>query len=258
MLTPYAYEQEHRQLRLLDKRVEVKIQVAREDFPNVCADVIVSYSPTASQAAWHDMLRSVREKLGIEFIDCVIDRSNMCIVHRTLTLKNGGQYFIRQREESSVLEVLNTNRNPAQIVWPITKHMLTAKESLGELALSEKPMTKRVDELIRRPQGRKVQTQMSVKMLKAKTPSEIIAAVNEVMVPKEKERVSGLKDGDSLLATFHAVVEASSNVNIGCHLPLDPHVDHVSLYRLAMESLNRLAVKGARDTSTDVTLDFIW
>ena len=259
MLTPYAYEQEHRQLRLLEKHVEIVVQVAREDFPNVAADVKITYSPTASQAAWHTFLSDVREKLKIEFIDCVIDRSNMCIVHRTLSLKHGGQYYIRQREESSVLEVLNTNQNPAQVVWPITKHMLTAKESLSELAVSEKPMTIRVDELIRRPQGRKAQTQVSIRMLKARTPGDIISAVNDVMIPKEKVRISGLYDGDSLLATFYAVVEAASNVNIGSHLPKDPQVDHISLYRLAMESLNRIAVKeGARNVCTDVVLDFIW
>lgn len=259
MLTTYAYEQEHRQLRLLDKQVTIVVQVAREDFPSTCADITIKYSPMASQAAWHIFLSNVRDKLKIEFLDCVIDRSNMCIVHRTLSLKNGGQYYIRQREESSVLEVLNTEQNPDQIVWPITKYMLTAKESLRELEISQKPMSKRVDELIGRPQGRKHQTQVSVKMLRAKEPKDIIAAVNEVMIPKSKVRISGLQNGDSLLATFRAVVDAASNINIGSHRPRDTQVDHISLYRLAMESLNRIAVKdGARNVATDTVLDFIW
>ena len=106
MLTSYAYEQEHRQLRLLEKHVIIVVKVAREDFPNITANVTVKYSPTASQAAWHLFLSEVRDKLKVEFIDCVIDRESKCLVHRTLSLKHGGQYFIRQREESSVCDCM--------------------------------------------------------------------------------------------------------------------------------------------------------
>jgi hypothetical protein len=259
MLTPYASEQEHRQLRLLEKHVQIVVQVAREDFPNVCADVTIQYLSTASQAAWHIFLKEIREKLKLEFIDCVVDRSTMCIVHRTLSLVNRGQYYIRQRESSSVLEVLQTNQCPAQVVWPITKIMLTAKDALAELELSARPMAQRVDSLIGKPQGRKLQTATSMKMLRAPTASAVIAALGDVMVPKPTVRVSGLVQGGSLLATFYAVCEASKNVNLGSHRPADPHVDHISLYRLAMESLNRIAIKeGPRGVATDVVLDFIW
>lgn len=99
----------------------------------------------------------------------------------------------------------------------------------------------------------------SVNMLKATDSKDIIAAVTELMVPKPKTRISGLQNGDSLLATFHAVMEASQNVNLGSRRPIDDQVDHVSLYRLALESLNRIAVKlGPKELAKDTVLDFIW
>jgi hypothetical protein len=102
VLDQYASEQEHRQLRLTETTVHISVSVSREDFPSKTAVIPITYFPTASQAAWQVFLSDVRKKLEVEFVDRIIDRSNYATVHRTLSLRNGGQYFVRQREESSV------------------------------------------------------------------------------------------------------------------------------------------------------------
>lgn len=137
--------------------------------------------------------------------------------------------------------------------------MVSAKESLMEIGMSQIPMDVKVDQLISRPQGRKLQVTTTEKILKESNPLEILKIVNEVMIPKARPRISGLTNGDSLLATFHSTMEAASNINIGKHLPVDPEIDHISVYRIALESLNRLVLKdGAKNGVSDEVLDFIW
>lgn len=105
-LDKYNYEQEHRQLRLKEKILKITVNVSRQDFPAISSDVDIFYTPTASQAAWTVFLADVRTKLNIEFVDQIIDRGTLNTVHRTLSLRNGAQYFVRQREESSVIIII--------------------------------------------------------------------------------------------------------------------------------------------------------
>lgn len=259
VLDQYASEQEHRQLRLTETTVHIVVSVSREDFPSKTAAIPIAYFPTASQAAWQVFLSDVRKKLEVEFVDRIIDRSNYATVHRTLSLRNGGQYFVRQREESSVLEVLNTSVTPVQIVWPITKVMMSAKESLSDLVSMQEPIETRVDTLIRRPQGRAQQTAAAKAILEAPDAGSMIKTLNDITIPKPFVRISGLKEGDSLLAKFTATVEAASNKNLGSRRPLDSEVDHVALYRLAIEGMNRMSITNTAKTTvcTDEVLDFI-
>lgn len=138
--------------------------------------------------------------------------------------------------------------------------MVSAKQRLGEIESMQSEVDQRVDTLIKKPQGRMAQVATSKAILAATEVATIISAVTEIMLPKPEKRISGLADGDSLLATHQGVVDASENKNLGSRKPLDDGVDAVSLYRLTLESLCRL-VQSREEKATvcsDVVLDFIW
>ena len=155
---------------------------------------------------------------------------------------------------------MNTSVTPVQIVWPITKVMMSAKESLSDLVSMQEPIETRVDTLIRRPQGRAQQTAAAKAILEAPDAGSMIKTLNDITIPKPFVRISGLKEGDSLLAKFTATVEAASNKNLGSRRPVDSEVDHVALYRLAIEGMNRMSIANTAKTTvcTDEVLDFIW
>jgi hypothetical protein len=138
--------------------------------------------------------------------------------------------------------------------------MMSAKESLNDLSSMQEPIESRVDTLIRRPQGRAQQTSAAKAILGATDAGTIVKTLTDISVPKPVARISGLKEGDSLLAKFTATVEAAANKNLGSRKPLDGEVDHVALYRLAIECMNRMSIANTVKTTvcTDEVLDFIW
>ena len=138
--------------------------------------------------------------------------------------------------------------------------MVSAKQRLSEIGSMQSEVDQRVDTLIMKPQGRAAQVTASKAILAATQVATIISAVTELMIPKPEKRISGLTDGDSLLATHQGVVDASENKNLGSRKPFDDGVDAVSLYRVALESLCRLAhsTEAKATVCTDEVLDFIW
>jgi hypothetical protein len=107
------------------------VNVAREDFPAISADFTCSYVISAPQSGWARFLSEVKTKLELEFIECIVDRKDGSPVFRMLTLRNGGNYFVRQRESSSILEILSTNQAPQTYIWPVTKEIAVVQEDLA-------------------------------------------------------------------------------------------------------------------------------
>ncbi len=83
--------QEKRQIKIVEAKSRVTIDIAREDFPDVHSLFIVDYYPSAPQAAWAQLLVDITKVLGVEFISCIIDRKDGGFVNRTLSLREGGK-----------------------------------------------------------------------------------------------------------------------------------------------------------------------
>lgn len=223
-------EQELRQTCLVQKNSQVTVHVAREDFPHIRASITVFFLPDAAQAAWAVFLDECRNKLGIDFIDSVYDKFDQSPVHRVLRLLEGGHYVVRQREESSVLEVIQSGVRPGKIVWPITKFINTAKDVLADLQSHQPGMEARVERLVQQPQLRPRQRKICQKILQATTPEQIMKVMRELV----EQRAPHESDSPE-------VVEAINRDNTK---KLDPDIDYVSIYRIFLESLNRVALRG--------------
>jgi hypothetical protein len=127
-------EQEARQTTLITEYITLTVNVAREDFPSISADIPIKYSLEAAQSAWRQFLVDVRVALNIEFIEVILDKMDSSPVHRVMRLRPGGQCYVKQREDSAVLEVIVQGKLPEQISWPTTQGITRAKDDLQGLA----------------------------------------------------------------------------------------------------------------------------
>jgi hypothetical protein len=226
----YESEQETRQTLLKEKWQTITVHVAREDYLHIRADVELQYLNSAAQAAWPSFLQEVRLKLNMDFIDSIYDKFDESPVHRTLRLQDGGHYIVRQREESSVLEVIQSGERPGKIIWPITRFINSSKEILADIAQNRISMDVRVDRLINEPQVRARQRGIVQLMLKAQLPNEILKIVFELVKPRAE--MAYLDEEELALIRKENIKKR------------DPELDSLSLYRTSLECLNRVAVRG--------------
>lgn len=233
-----AAEQEYRQLLLKVPSQKITVHVSREDFPSIQGTIDFEYYSTSAQAAWPVFLNKVRIALNIDFIDSVYDKFDKSPVHCTSRLRDGGYYIVRQREESSILEMIQTGKKPGVIVWPVTQFINAAKESLVDLNGHSGGMNHRVDRLIQLPTIREYQREVALKIVAAKHPDELL----EIILQAKSQIDAYLQD------------ESNSEM----HSKMSD-VDIVTLYRLTMESFNRLALKGFQEeVSSDEILNFVF
>jgi hypothetical protein len=123
-IVQHNLDQGERQLHLFEEERTITIEIAREDFLDVKSNFIVTFRRAAPQAAWKRLLEMVCRKLDIENVEAILDRKDNSQVHYTATLRDGGQYLVRQRESASVLETLYTGKIPMQTHWPLCKVMM--------------------------------------------------------------------------------------------------------------------------------------
>lgn len=268
----FQCEQESRQLLLKEVPISITVHVSREDYVHVASTISLTFYPSAAQAGWTKFLSEVRVKLNIEFIDSIYDKFDKSPVHRTLTLKDGGYYIVRQREESAVLEVLNTGKAPAVVTWPITKFINAAKESLADLDTSHIAANDRILQLVMLPEIRKQQRLTSIRLLQCTVPKDIPEIVNDLVA-----KIKAAADAEAATAQAAAncdqspLKEYSRRVSYGAtpRTPgsgrgrsrgslkqevkeiYDKEIDIVSIYRLSLESLNRLVVSGYQQSAAN-------
>eukprot|EP01041_Mallomonas_annulata_P006472 gene6472-13070_t len=259
----HACEQERRQVVLKETPIRISVHVAREDFPTVSAQITFSYLQSASQGAWKSFLNEVHSKLNLEFIDSIYDKYDKSPVHRILRLKNGGSYFVRQREESAVLEVLNTGQTPVQISWPITRVINVSKDLLTIRDNAMGPLNEKVHRLVHQPIARAQERESSKAILSASSPSDILGILDKVMTseaaPPETEeereqrvfeetkrmRAMQLLSKDVVVSSDSPGTQAQtldSDPSM-CRRTHDKEVDVVSLHRLSLEAMQRLLAK---------------
>jgi len=264
-------EQESRQTKLVDDILHMTVNVAREDFPSISSDVPISYTLSAAQAAWRQFLVDTRVVLNLEFIEDILDKKDMAPVHRIQALRNGGQYFVKQREASAILEVIESGKLPQQLSWPVTQGINIAKDNLLESAKTHEWMDKRVDEIINMPMIRESQRSFMTLLTEADQAQEVLDIIFDVMheidlpaeelkialekkaAAEEEARIKEEERLERMQAALQKGASAAELMALNSEEPIrpvfialtthDPEVDIVLLHRVALESLSRLSKK---------------
>jgi hypothetical protein len=223
--------QEKRQITVKEELTEIEVTVAREDFPLQKAQIKISYFPSSAQEAWGKFLSDVTKALRLDFIHSVVDRGDKAPIFRIIMLKNNSEYLVRQRENSSVLEVLNQGVSPMEISWEVTRDILHVKKDL-EFNLRTNPNTQqRVFNLVSKPITSLRQKQFTERLLQTTKPKDIVDDVNKLYLPGVEtwspEYTSGLV-----------------TLNYGDTARLDADYDMVTIHRLSLEHLDRLCARG--------------
>ena len=107
--------------------------------------------------------------LDVEFVDSIVDRKDGAPVNRMLGLRNGGQYFLRQREASAIMEVIQSGKLPEQVSWPVTSGINIAKDNLKESTTYQKTIDDKIDFIINQPMLREQQRETTYDILEAET-----------------------------------------------------------------------------------------
>jgi hypothetical protein len=190
-------EQEMRQTGLADVYHDILVNVRREDFPSIEANIPVHYTNAALQASWGQFVVDCRVALNVEFVDSILDRKDMAPVNRTLGLRDGGQYYLRQREESAILEVVQTGMTPEQISWKVTEGINRAKDNLKDSGVAQNKMDVKIDTIINEPMLKEQQRETTYQILEAEDSEEIIDAMWNVLnaVDLPPEECVGRRDG---------------------------------------------------------------
>lgn len=170
-------------------------------------------------------------------------------------MRNGGEYFVRQRESSSILEVLNTGVTPIDHSWPITRDINDVQKDLEIDRRFQPSVEKRVDELINKPVTRNKEFQLSNALLSAKSPQEVIKLVMRF------HRKYKSKDEDKILV-FETAEEEEEYDLYGRQYEdsitkYDKEIDIASLHRLCLECLSRFTLTGKGNEVTLFCLGFI-
>lgn len=243
--TTYEYEQEMRQVSLYEEYRTITVSIAREDYPNIQNEITFNYLYSAAQKYWNIFLTLVREKLRIDFIDSIYEKDSLTPIHTIIRLQPNGSYLVRQREESSILELIHTGIRPGKIVWPITKEINSSKQRLHELSLNQQPMETRVERLLQKPQIRVRQRGVTTLLLATQFPDEILQIINELVRVKDPSVVALSSDNQTLTEELKNEIEADNLKK------QDPEIDLPTIYRISLECLNRHAVKGLMEEVGD-------
>eukprot|EP01031_Cornospumella_fuschlensis_P037555 gene37555-45614_t len=224
-------EQEQRQLKITETLVTITVQVSREDFPSIRGNVTVQYFPTAAQQVWSKFLSDICKLLKIEFVHSVLERGDRAPVNRILRLKDGGDYLVRQRESSAVLEVLNTHAPPIEHSWPITQKIVGVKKDL-QLGVRGLPTVhNRIVHLTSQLLTSRTEKETAEKILAAKQPLDVVVSLCLLYLDSETEVSEEELSLLPLNTQFHDIARFLDTVDI------------LSLHRLALETLNRFSIK---------------
>lgn len=258
-------DQELRQLINLEGSVTIHVTIAREDFPAESAVFKVTYIPSNAQLAWNKLLDDVVKRLKVDFIYSIVDRNDKSPVSRVLRLRDGGEYYVRQREASAILDVLNTGNTPVEVSWDITMHIDNVKKDLS-FSLSDMPIIdQRVAGLVSKQITRAVQIDLQKAIMEAKHPSEavsIMRSFHESYYPEDKAKLSTVeapsrpleedRRKEELFDRGKKTPESKGGRGVVQHsvtaysdvAKYDRSVDIVSLHRLVLETLRRFVTRG--------------
>lgn len=269
-------DQECRQLTVVEKFKTIVVNIAREDFPHINADIEVKFLPSTAQASWRNFMRDMMVTLDLQFIDGIIEKETRLPVFCILSLTDKGNYYVRQREESAVLEAIYSGTTPTQPTWPIIDEINAVTDDLNFHCSHKSVMRERVTALISKPVVRKQQMDATSIILKAMDPDTILAAVHDVMninmheleqqalrkkearaAAKAKRKKGTLSDTEALDDASRPgspdVTEIKTETAVDPNKPkYDTEVDVVTIHRHALESLSRLATLKEKESINNI------
>lgn len=238
--------QEERQITIVEKPVTIYINVAREDFPDVFARIEIVYIKSASSQAWAQLLKDVCTTLKIDFIHSILDRVDKSPVHRIPRLRPGGDYLVRQRETSAILEVINTGRTPVDVSWGITMDINDVKQSLSLDQRSMPVIDRRVASLVAKPVTRETQREISTLIMNAVSPKSVVAIIEQFHKQFGHTTAAG---------TAEHITETPP---LGDIAKYEDAIDIVSLHRLCLETLGRFVTGGrAKQIASGPCFDYV-
>eukprot|EP00601_Ochromonadales_sp_CCMP2298_P032298 CAMPEP_0173326456 /NCGR_PEP_ID=MMETSP1144-20121109/1070_1 /TAXON_ID=483371 /ORGANISM="non described non described, Strain CCMP2298" /LENGTH=494 /DNA_ID=CAMNT_0014270757 /DNA_START=12 /DNA_END=1493 /DNA_ORIENTATION=+ len=243
-------EQEARQITLVDTPITIRINIAREDFPNINVDVDVVFLKSAASQAWAALIKETCIKLNLDFLHSIIDRVDKSPVTRVLRLRPNGEYLARQRESSAILEVINTGLTPVEVSWPVTMAINDVKQQLAFEERAQPVLDLRIASLVSKPATRDTQRDVASLLMNATGPVATVTTIEEFH--------RCFKNEDAVIAS---VLTSPGKVKKKVVLPprvpfseVDKYhleVDIVSLHRLCLETLCRFAARGrAKEVAT--------
>ena len=245
-------EQELRQITLRDKLIQITVSVAREDFPLKRASIDIQYYANAAQQAWSQFLKDVCTKLQLDFIHSILDRKDQSPIHRILMMRDKGDYLIRQREESAILEVINTGIVPLEISWEITRDIIEIKKDLAFNVKTLPHLNSRVAELVSRPLNDEDERILVNRIIGATHPSHVVELISNFYLTYEPkhEQEEAANDKASLQ-------RRKKNINFAKIDHFINKVDIISIHRLGIESLNRFVDRRHGGDVVDHCLDHV-
>ena len=241
-------QQELRQTLLVEEDIIWEVHLAREDFPDVKCDVTLTFKMSSAQTAWLPLLSEVRKKLGLEFIYVIVEREDLTPVYNILSMRNDGEYLVRQRESSAVLETIISRKVPQSISWPITQFVNSAQAELDFVETTKPKLDSRVKNIVSRPWIRKQERQALQNMLEATEPQQVIDNIKWVMNVKEEGEEFPKDDyGDP-------IYPKDEN---GKDIKHDTEIDLINVHRCALECLIRLADRGKGKEMAECAARFV-
>ena len=225
-------EQELRQTQMWERKGTINVNVSREDFPNLTTDIDIDFKFADAQLQWKIFLQKIKKEFEIEYIDRIIDRANGSIVLRLMALVPGGKYYARQSEPSSILDLVSTGKKPSISTY---KSLDGIKEAQLEITASiryQSFIDDKTQTLLSRSMTYVQEFSASAKILKVTTAKEIIELVEYFT------KVKFAEEGEAQLIP----VPGNDKWLISSTAEVKQHIDLISLYRLALESLNRMSV----------------
>eukprot|EP01039_Chlorochromonas_danica_P009777 gene9777-10812_t len=236
--------QELRQLQISEPLVRIVVQVRREDFPTIKGGIEVTYYPSAAQQVWTKFLSDICKTLKIEFVECVLERGDKAPISRILRLRDGGDYLVRQRENSAVLEVLNSGETPIDSSWIITDRIVSAKKELERSFQSLPEVHRRIKQLITRRLTGAAERFTAQRILAAEQPIDVINAI--CLLYASDKQIDAEELSLLALSTRYGEIDAFRD-----------KIDIISLHRLGLETLNRFAVQGNGKKVVNQSLQYI-
>jgi hypothetical protein len=239
-------QQEKRQTKLADEIRKIKVSICREDFPTMKAFIDIEFTPSAAQQAWEPFLSQICKKLGVEFIYSIIERGDKAPIFRILNLKDGGDYLVRQRESSAVLEVLNSSVPPVENSWESTKDIVEVKQDLAFSLKNIHRVNNRIVDLVSKPMTTLGEKEIGKQIQAILRPDGIVSLVNHLY----------LKD----TANAYLLDMKMESLNLNYNQPAlfeRKRLDIISIHRQCIEKLNLMATQGMSEVIIKECLNYL-
>jgi hypothetical protein len=237
---------EKRQISIVEPTLKIQITICREDFPDIKTAIDIEYVPSSSQKAWEPLLSTICKRLKIEFIDSIIERGDKAPIYRIARFKDGGDYLVRQRESSAILEVLNSSIPPIENSWESTRDIVEVKADLSFNLSTVHRTNSRIISLVSQPMTTLTQKEISDSIRTSVRPDAIVQLINTLY----------LKNTSNAYLLDMKVETLNLNYN-QMALFNKQKLDIITIHRQGIEKLNLMATQGQSENIVKECLHYL-